>query len=202
MIDCRDNHLYKTVKIGNQCWMGENLNIGTMATSNNTGVSHSDVSDNDVIEKYCYNNDENNCKKYGGLYDWNEMMNYMNQESGQGICPYGFHIPTDAEWFTLENFVDGSIDDPYAKSWRGTDGGTKLKEKGSSGFEILLNGIRYNIGSFGGITRDESFWTSTLTSSTTGTQAYFRGFNNNINKINRYSTDLVYGLSVRCIKNK
>jgi hypothetical protein len=68
--------IYPTVQIGTQCWMAKNLNIGTFVTSINTGSSHSDVSNNGIIEKYCSNNDPNNCAVYGGLYDWDEVMDY------------------------------------------------------------------------------------------------------------------------------
>ena len=75
---------YKTVLIGDQCWTRESLNIGTMIY----GVD--DMSDNGLIEKYCYNNDTNNCNIYGGLYQWEEMMQYASSEGVQGICPDGW----------------------------------------------------------------------------------------------------------------
>ena len=77
---------YNTLQIGTQCWMKENLNIGTMVTSNLTGDIHSDCINNGIIEKYCYNNDPANCAIYGGLYDWNEMMQYTTTPGVQGIC--------------------------------------------------------------------------------------------------------------------
>ena len=79
---------YNTVLIGNQCWMKENLNIGTRIDFSQ------DQTNNSIIEKYCYYDDELNCKKYGGLYQWSEMMQYTTIAGTQGICPDGWHLPT------------------------------------------------------------------------------------------------------------
>ena len=68
LIDPRDGQQYSTLMIGAQCWMKKNLNIGVMVISNATGISHSDHSNNGIIEKYCYNNDITYCNIYGGLY--------------------------------------------------------------------------------------------------------------------------------------
>ncbi len=68
--DPRNGQTYTTVQIGDQCWMAENLNIGEMINSG------SNMTNNGVIEKYCFSNDPANCETYGGLYQWNEMMEY------------------------------------------------------------------------------------------------------------------------------
>ncbi|MBE0641364.1 MAG: hypothetical protein IH599_04965, partial [Bacteroidales bacterium] len=109
LTDMRDGKKYPTVPIGTQCWMAKNLNVGTMVNSVNTGSNHSDMSNNGIIEKYCYSNDTNLCSVYGGLYDWNEMMGYVTTSAVQGICPSGWHIPTDAEWCNLTTFLDASV---------------------------------------------------------------------------------------------
>ncbi len=72
---------YNTVLIKNQCWLKENLDIGTMID-----VSQ-DPSNDGTIQKYCYNNDLNNCATYGGLYQWNEAMEYKTTLGSKGICP-------------------------------------------------------------------------------------------------------------------
>lgn len=104
--DVRDGKTYNTVLIGLQCWMAQNLNIGTRIS----GML--DQSDNGITEKYCYNDLDSNCAVYGGLYQWNEMMNYVPQSSSNpsgvtGICPAGWHIPSDAEWTQLSDFLGG-----------------------------------------------------------------------------------------------
>jgi uncharacterized protein (TIGR02145 family) len=63
-------------------------------------------SNNSIIEKYCYDNNLDSCTKYGGLYQWNEIMQYTTQQGVQGICPTGWHLPTDEEWKVLEGAAD------------------------------------------------------------------------------------------------
>ncbi len=77
-----DGQIYNTVQIGYQCWMAENLNIGTMIPGT------SNMANNGVIEKYCYNNTTANCNTYGGLYQWNEMMAYTTQQGTSRHLPY------------------------------------------------------------------------------------------------------------------
>jgi len=101
---CTDagNHNYSTVQIGSQVWMGENLNVGTRINGVKNQIN------NDTIEKYCYNDDENNCNVYGGIYLWDEMMQYSTVEGSQGICPTGWHLPSDSEWTVLTNYLGGN----------------------------------------------------------------------------------------------
>lgn len=100
---------YPTIMIGDQCWMAKNLNVGTMLASHATQPNTSDQ----VIEKWCYNNSSVNCDAEGGLYNADEMMLGSAGVSGaQGICPTGWHIPTDADFDILENYVIDVIDSP------------------------------------------------------------------------------------------
>ena len=87
---------YHSVLIGNQIWLKENLDVGNMI--NGTQLQNN----NGVIEKYCYENDPNNCVKYGGLYKWDEAMQYTTISGTKGICPSGFHIPTKEDFETLK----------------------------------------------------------------------------------------------------
>lgn len=98
-MDARDGKLYSTVQIGEQCWMAQNLNIGTQISGGGYQT------DNDLIEKFCYGNNAANCETYGGLYEWNEMMQYTTQEGTQGICPEGWHLPSNAEWTAMTDYV-------------------------------------------------------------------------------------------------
>lgn len=88
-------HLYPTVQIDEQCWLKENLNIGTMIHGDST------MHDNGIIEKYCYDNNPENCNEYGGLYQWWELMNYYEEEGSKGICPEGWHISTQDDLLSL-----------------------------------------------------------------------------------------------------
>jgi len=204
LVDTRDNRSYATVQIGTQCWMAENLNTGTrIAVSVNQ-------SDNGVIEKYCYDNLESNCDVYGGLYQWNEMMQYVTTPAAQGICPpgEGFHLPTDAEWCVLEQYLDPTIS-CSGTSWRGTDGGGKLKETGtvhwcspnvgatnSSGF-TALGGGDCAPGVFMNILNSGDFWTTTARGVA---NAYMRGLGCGSAQVYRDDPPIYYGFSVRCLK--
>jgi uncharacterized protein (TIGR02145 family) len=207
LIDYRDGQKYQTVQIGDQCWMAENLNVGIRID----GIENQ--SNNGVIEKYCYDNTEANCDIYGGLYQWDEMMQYVTEEGVQGICPPagGWHLPTDAEWCTLEQTVDPTIT-CSSTDWRGIDGGGKLKEAGtnhwgapntdatnSSGFTALPGGYRQVDKTFYNITGGSFLWSS---SDFATTNSWRRTLGHNSSQVYR-SNDVpkVLGFSVRCLKN-
>jgi len=200
LIDNRDGKVYQTVKIGDQWWMGENLNVGTYVESIYTGTEHSDVSDYPIIEKYCYDNLIANCDSFGGLYDWDEMMGYVIIESTQGICPDGWHIPSDAEWINLElelGMTPNEADN--LESWRGTDQGTQLLWGGTSGFNALCGGYRDKTGKFDKILLWGLFGTSTSSDST---YAYDRFLMFGCPQIRRGNTSYKKGgVSVRCVKD-
>ncbi|MBK7214078.1 MAG: hypothetical protein IPH88_12420, partial [Bacteroidales bacterium] len=105
---------YPTVQIGTQCWLKENLNVGTMING------QQQQTDNSVLEKFCYDNLELNCEIYGGLYQWNEAMQYQSNQDIQGICPAGWHVPSQYEFNTLIEYLGG---DSVA--------GGKMKESGT-----------------------------------------------------------------------
>ena len=90
-----DGNIYHTTDVHGQCWMSENMRVGTMI------LGGTDQTSDGSIEKYCYNNDLTNCATDGGLYQWDEAMQYSTTEGAQGICPAGWHIPTDVEFYTL-----------------------------------------------------------------------------------------------------
>jgi len=120
-----EGQVYNTVQIFSQCWLKENLNAGVMIDS------LANMSDNDTIEKYCYGNQPDSCAKYGGLYQWDEMMQYTHEQGARGICPVGWHLPSDEEWKVLEGAVDsqyGIGDNLWGEyGLRGYDAGANLK---------------------------------------------------------------------------
>ncbi len=192
--DERDGQNYHTVQIDDQCWMKENLNIGQMI------LTPANPSNNETIEKYCYDNEIENCDEYGGLYMWNEMMNYTSDEITQGICPDGWHIPTTDEWATLTNYLGGlevaggKLKEIGMAHWQYPNtGGTN-----TSGFTGLPAG-NIAFGNFTSLYLNALFWSS---SQSFGGNAWTRGlvFQNAavapapLNKEN-------YGISVRCIKD-
>jgi uncharacterized protein (TIGR02145 family) len=194
LIDYRDNMKYSTVQIGNKCWMAKNLNVGNMI---NNGTET--PSNNNIIEKYCYFNDVNNCNAFGGLYAWDEMMAYVETESVRGICPHGWHIPSDFEWIDLELALgmDNTVVYQF-NTWRGSNQGTQLKAGGSSGYEALLSGIAIPGGMFNAIGQYEYMYSSTPY----GSNAWRRCLRTGDNTVGRWNTfPRYYGMSVRCIKD-
>jgi uncharacterized protein (TIGR02145 family) len=201
IVDARDGQVYNTVEIGTQCWMQENLNMGTMIQGTSNQI------DNGTIEKYCYDNNTANCDVYGGLYQWDEMMQYVTTPGVKGICPDGWHLPTDAEWCTLTQYIDPTVSCGVT-GWSGTDVGTKMKSTtgwygggngtNTSGFTALPGGLRYASGFFNDLTLIGSFWSSTEYPSY---NAWGRDLNFSYATINRYYDYKTYGFSVRCIKD-
>jgi len=194
LVDSRDQQSYKTTQVGSQCWMAENLNVGTQING------ASDQTDNGTIEKYCYqNNEAGGCGQYGGLYQWDELMNYTNVKGSRGICPEGWHIPTDYEVQALEIALGMSNNDAgLSNIWRGTDQGLKIAPGGSSGFDVLYSGRRVSGGLYTAVEQYEYLWTSTESVD----YAWRRCFQVNNGKIGRYDTfPKSYGMSVRCLKD-
>jgi len=185
---------YNTVQIGNQCWLKENLDVGVYVASTNTGSSHSDVSNNGIIEKYCYDNDESKCATYGGLYDWNEAMGYVTTPGTQGICPPGWHIPTRAEFEALMAAVNNDGNTLKAIG-QGTGGGAGTN---TSGFSALLAGFRYGYGFFLDLGYVTSFWSSTEYGSGYAFNLGLGSYDSNIYVLNNGKE---YGFSVRCVKD-
>lgn len=145
--------IYNTVQIGTQCWLKENLYVGTMIQGNQIS------SNNGTIEMYCPYNEIYYCNKYGGYYPWDEAMNYSKVEKAQGICPSGWHIPTEAEMQILKNSVN-SVNALLAKEGNVMAGpGTN-----TSGFSALAAGAGINWTNgpgFFNIGNDSYFWSST-----------------------------------------
>lgn len=201
-VDNRDGQTYPTVSIGNQCWFAKNLNIGTMINS------IEDQNDSQNYQKYCYANDINNCNVYGGLYQWNMAMQFSTAEGSRGICPEGWHIPTDNEFKQLELTLGMSSNEvDLLNTWRGESQnvGQKLKINGSSGFEALFGGAKNSGSGFMYIEGSGSyefayFWTSTDNSN--ALFAMRRCLQNASTGSGRFDTFTKnYGFSVRCLKD-
>ena len=185
-----DGNEYKTVEIGNQVWLGENL-------------KSSRYPDGSVITKgiYDYENNTANSEIYGKLYTWETSMNGQTIEKSQGVCPSGWHIPSKSEWEELIDYLGGV-----------TSAGGKLKEEGktywtstdstvtnSSGFTALPAGFMfYNFYMNLGV--ETGFWTSTEYNND---EAYYKGLWNSHSRVLGPSTyKATMGLSVRCIKDE
>ena len=198
-----EGQVYNTVLIGSQCWLKENLNVGEMINGSEN------MSNDGTIEKYCYGNDPANCTTYGGLYQWDEMMQYTTTQGVQGICPPDWHLPTDEEWKQLEGTVDSQYGYPDPEwdstGWRGLDAGERLKSEngwygngnGSDwyGFAGLPGGYRHTNGSFSNLTNYASFWSSSEAVPFT----CHRDLHYSNDQVFRGLNDPAVGFSVRCV---
>jgi uncharacterized protein (TIGR02145 family) len=201
-----DGQEYNTIQVFSQCWFKENLNAGTMLNSGTFPTN------NATIEKYCLGDDPYYCSIVGGLYFWGELMDYTYESGTQGICPEGWHIPTDLDWDILEGAVDSQfgIGDPEWETdddWRGSDAGGNLKETGTGtwyppntgatdafGFTALPGGY-YVQGDFWGYPYKGYFYSS-------NTQyKYYRNVDWNQSMIQKGAGSGNPAFSVRCLKD-
>jgi len=180
--------------IGAQTWAKKNLDVGTRIDGTVTQT------DNSSIEKYCYGDNPANCtaNNNGGLYQWDEAMQYSTTEGAQGICPANSHIPSDNDWKILEMQLGMTQAQADANSWRGTDQGMQLKSGGTSGLNMPLLGYRETAGSFIGQTLYSNSWSSSdFNASTAGGRTLYSGRDT----AGRSTYSKSYGFSVRCLGN-
>jgi uncharacterized protein (TIGR02145 family) len=206
-----DGNIYQAVQIGDQCWMAENLNV----TRNSSGAN---------IGRICYSNNLANCELYGGLYTWATMMNGSASSNGnpsgvQGICPNGWHIPSDAEWTELTDYLINNYLDITAsnvgnklKSCRqvssplGGDCSTSTHPRwdynatyygtNDFGFSALPGGRLYG-GSFDSLGSYGYWWSSTENSS----NAWYRGMGYYHGGVHRDSNNQWTDYAVRCVRD-
>ncbi len=203
LIDTRDGMRYATVLIGKDCWMKQNLNFGQFVRSDSSAIVHSDMHDNGFYEKYLYNNDITKAPNYGGLYEWDELMNYTTNNGAQGLCPAGWHVSTDDEWKSLITVSGGSL----LNSTSGY-GGNALKNKGEGfgagagtntvGFSAKHSGDRDAYGIFNGLNLRSIFWTSTRANSIEAFHYTLWASNDTIQRLALGSNT---GFACRCVKN-
>ena len=204
-----DGNEYPTITIGTQTWMAEDLKVthypnGDPIPNVTDNTVWANLSNNNTDDAYCfYNND--NTTDYGALYtyaaaigdDWTK-----DNTDGQGVCPDGWHLPTDAEWTTLTNYLGGE-----------SVAGGKMKEIGtthwnspntgatnSSGFSALPGGNRYDAGdgSFNSLMNNGYWWSATEYNSI---MVYYRLMDSHNTEVSHYGSNKSNGMSVRCIKN-
>ncbi len=200
--DLRDGHDYKWVKIGTQVWMAENLAYlpvvypSTIYSAFQPYYYVYDYEGSDLKEAR-----NGNHRKYGVLYNWEAAIN---------ACPSGWHLPTDAEWKTLEKYLgmDASEADKGDIRENG-NAGLKLKSRSgwilktangdnSSGFNALPGGYKYQIGGFYSVGYEAHFWTATKdqTVSSWSRTLYYAS-----DGVRRLTPLRINGYSVRCIQN-
>jgi uncharacterized protein (TIGR02145 family) len=219
IIDPRDGQVYNTVIIGDQIWMAENLRAvkysdGTPLVD---GTGAGDIS-GDYNSKYYFWYDDDSvtyAQTYGALYTWAAVMNGAassddNPSGVQGICPDGWHVPSDSEWKELEIFLGMSQAEADLSGWRGSNEGDKLKESGtihwnnpntgatnSSGYTALPAGRRTNNG-FDMMGSHTLFW---LSSDLSSSQGWRRDLDYSSSQVYREDSDKYFSFSVRCVKD-
>lgn len=179
--------------------MAENLKVGVRID----GIQ--EQTNNGIIEKYCYNDSVNKCNTYGGLYKWSEMMQYITTEGVQGICPTGWHIPTDGEWTTLTTFLGGTLVAGGKMKSNGTiEAGTGLwyspntGATNESGFTAVPAGNRHDLGYFNDISGYGRWWSSSESSTS---YAWYRSLYFTSSYVYRDNGYKNRGFSVRCVKD-
>lgn len=182
LTDARDGQTYRSVKIGSQVWMAQNLN------SAEAGV--------------CYNGSTDSCSKYGRLYTWAEVMqgsssSAANPSGVKGICPTGWHVPSDTEWTVMQKVVDAfnATDGTKLKStagWYSSRNGTD-----TYGFRALPAGLVGGGGSnYAG--NNAYFWSA---SEYDASNAWLRYFSGGLATVYRYYYNKSNWFSLRCRQN-
>jgi uncharacterized protein (TIGR02145 family) len=207
---CQDKELreYGVVEIDDMVWMAENLN--TTSFANNSSIKNI-TSDNTwqqlTTVAYCdYENKTDNSDIYGKLYNWYAV------DHTYGICPQGWHVPSDAEWIKLERWLGMGSSSIGVKGWRGTNEGCYLKTPGTefwsadpdeqtnaAAFFALPGGIRTLTGEFRHLGDYASWWTAT---SADEQNAWCRALRADSCDIYREDGSKTLGLSVRCVYNE
>ncbi|MEI7662568.1 MAG: FISUMP domain-containing protein, partial [Bacteroidota bacterium] len=193
LTDIRDGKTYKTATIAGHCWMTQNLGYGTPLVT--TPVPPQ--SDNCLAEKYCAPADIT-CTTYGGLYQWDEIMDYNSVSGAKGLCPPEWHLPSDAEWQQLIDNILPGIGSPDANALVAPELTDPFL---LNGFYALLPGISfmdYTWAFTSGPVRATMFWSSVPSGSDHATA---RGLNVYTPSISRYVSSRANGFSVRCVKD-
>jgi len=219
-----DGNTYHTVKIGDQWWMTRNLETTHYADGTEIPRVES-TSAWDALgsedSAYCYynNNSSNEAFTYGALYTWAAALNgaesSANIPSGiQGVCPDGWHVPSDGEWKELEMYLGMPQSELDATGPRGLYIGSKLAASpslwadgylkdsdafGISKFKVLPGGGRHFDGTFEFLGENANFWSATEGDSA---RAWVRHIYSKYTTVLRYKSIKSNGFSVRCVKDK
>ena len=212
--DSRDGQVYKTVTIGTQTWMAENLNYAY------TGVKYkNDVYATSDSTSWCYGNKASNCDKYGRLYTWSAVMDsaaQFNINAGtkcgngktcspnsphRGICPEGWHVPTNEEYSTLCTYIGGSS--TAASLLKSTSGWNDYNGKSGNGtdkygFSVLPAGGRFNVGNSYNEGYHAYLWSA---SEDDNGYAWSQVFSYNYGGAGQLIEGKDTGLSLRCLKD-
>jgi len=207
-----DGNTYQTVQIGTQCWTQSNLKVSKYRNGNNipTGLSNSAWETTTSGAYAIYFNDSVNDGLYGKLYNHYAVMD------SRGLCPTGWHVPSEGEWNILVKYLDPNADTVCTVCVQSRIAGGALKSTAtqpslggwnspntgatnSSGFTALPGGLRSDVGGFYDLTSSGFWWSSSVSS---GSFARYRYLSSNGSNFDRYY-DLfrTFGFSVRCCRD-
>jgi len=206
-----DGNVYNTVQIGTQCWTQSNLKVSKYRNGDNipTGLSGAQWSSTTSGAYAIYNNDPVNDALYGKLYNW-----YTVNDS-RGLCPTGWHVPSDVEWNLLVKYLDSNADTVCVNCWQSSTAGGALKSTAmqptpggwnspntgatnSSGFTAPPSGLRNSLGVFDIMSDFGCWWSSSVSSAS---NAWYRFLNYDYSDVNRSNGTRADGFSVRCLKD-
>lgn len=213
-----DGNVYNTVKLGTQCWMKENLK--TTRYSDGTTIELGSTTSSSTAYRYYPNDDADNVSTYGYLYNWKAVMNDASASNStpsgvQGVCPDGWHVPSDLEWTMLTTYLGSqslykcnNAPDNIAKALASTTGwssstsncavGNTPSTNNATGFTAVPAGYYYENPIYNGFGSATTFWTASNYSSNF---AYGRHIGNSDATVNSYNYFIEYGFSVRCLRD-
>ena len=193
-----EGNLYKWVRIGDQVWMAKNLR----ATKYSDGTAIPNVTEwsNPTTPAYCWYDDDSTTYSdpYGALYNWYAVDTVSTGE--RNLCPAGWHVPADAEWTTLTNFLGGTgvaggkLKETDTKHWISPNTGATNE----TGFTALPGGLCLNIGGGENIGRDGRWWSATENA---WEEAWFLSLFNSSNSSELHYFFKDFGFSVRCLRD-
>ena len=193
LTDVRDGKIYKTAFLAGHCWMTQNLNYGGALLNSPLPPQ----SENCQPEKYCAPGDASGAI-YGGLYQWDELMDYTVTTGAKGLCPPEWHLPSDVDWQQLIDNLIAGIPAPDANGfvapWM-TDSFL------ANGFHALLGGFNYMDHTWAfntGTNTATMYWTSTENGND---RAVARGINFYNHSISKYVSSRANAFSARCVKD-
>lgn len=203
-----DGRTYDLVEIGGQCWFADNLATDQYRNGDliPSGLDNTTWQNTTAGAYAIYNNDPANDATYGKLYNW------FTTVDSRGLCPTGWHVPTDCEWMYLEGSLGMSVVDQQTGGYRGSNEGGALKATtnwlspntgatNSSGFTAFPGGYRLYNGPYNDISTNVEYWWSSTEYEYNSLHSWYRGLSNAYSVVDRNVYFKQFGYRVRCIRD-